>query len=265
MPSDLDKRQDVTKLMASIKSHYRFKIWNYSVPKYPNSHASFKQVFEWLVESYASSRSKLNPQAWIDHQPGHVKHIAKIHQLYPQLKVIHIIRDGRAVANSIVPLDWGPNSVNRAAYFYAQRIGYGLAVEHYLGPEQALQVKYENLVRDPSHCLKKICEFIGFDYCNEMLTGSGLLVPEFTKSQHTLVGEPVCNSRIDGWKLEMSGRHQEIFELLTGDLLTYLGYTKRFESPEKLKLTERLLMDSHHICKSVVNLYKFNARVKRFI
>ena len=265
MPDDLNNTTNATQLMASIKAHYRFKIWNYSVPEYPQDHANYKQVFEWLVKSYACSQLKNDPLAWIDHQPGHVKHIGKIRKMYPNLKVIHIIRDGRAVANSIVPLDWGPNSINRAAYYYEQRIGFGLAAEQFLGPKHALQIKYENLITQPDVCLKKICEFIGFDYCREMLKANGLAVPEFTKSQHALVGGEICNARIDGWRTELPVRQQEIFELLTGDLLTYLGYTKKFNSPLQLSLKERLLMDSSHLYKSIINKYKFSSRVKRNI
>jgi len=264
MPS-IKEPFNVSKIVEQIKQHYRFKIWNYSFPPVSENFSTYQEVFESLVKDYALKiHDKKGLKYWVDHQPGHVKHIAKIKNYYRGLKVINIIRDGRAVANSIMPLDWGPNAIHKAAYFWEQRIGYGFAVQRFLGEEQCLTVHYEHLVENPNSSMKTICDFLGLEFEDAMLETSGLKVPKFTTSQHNLVGQGLVNTRSDGWKTELSQREIEIFEKLTGDMLTYLGYSPITTQQTTFKLRERLLLEVSHLIKVLANKYAFRRRVKRF-
>jgi hypothetical protein len=264
MPDNADVIADSNDIESSIKGHYRFKIWNYELPISYLGNAKYAKFFKWFIAGYAQDIHKKKPDAWVDHQPGHVKHIAKIKEFFPNVKVIHVLRDGRAVANSIIPLDWGPNSINRAAYFWEQRVGYGLAVQRYLGEESCMTIRYEDIILDPQSSVKTLCNFLGFEYEDSMLSASGLKVPEFTVKQHSLVGGILSRERISGWQKELPKREVEIFEGLTGDLLTYLGYEKLYpKGVAKLSIPERVLNDAKHIYKSLMNSYHFKQRVKK--
>ena len=63
-------------------------------------------------------------------------------------KFIHLVRAPRAVAASIMPLDWGPNNAIDAARYWVQKIAYGLAFES-VYPEVCLKVKYEDILQEP--------------------------------------------------------------------------------------------------------------------
>lgn len=264
MPSLPETQIDVRAVEQSVKEHYRFKIWNYKLPKLLTEFKYYPEFFKWLVSSYAKDEHNKVPLAWVDHQPGHVKNIAKIKAFFPNVKVIHVVRDGRAVANSIIPLDWGPNSINRAAYFWEQRIGYGLAVQRYLGKESCITLRYEDILQNPDFSTKQLCQFLGFEYEDKMLEAGGLKVPKFTEKQHSLVGGQLSEERINGWQAELKKRDIEIFEKLTGDLLTYLGYQKvNTNSIKSQSATEKVMNDTRHIYQSLVNAYRFKQRVKK--
>ena len=264
MPSRPDIVVDSKTIERSVKEHYRFKIWNYDLPDSPAGITHYSEFFEWFVSSYAKDEHDKQPEAWVDHQPGHVKNIAKIKAFFPNVKIIHVLRDGRAVANSIIPLDWGPNSINRAAYFWEQRVGYGLAVQRYLGEEHCLTLRYEDILQNPGSNIKVLCKFLDFEFEERMIGAGGLKVPKFTEMQHSLVGGKLSEKRINGWQKELVKRDVEIFENLTGDLLTYLGYKKLYnESTNKQTIKEKIVNDSRHIYQSLMNAYHFKQRVKK--
>jgi hypothetical protein len=265
MPKDIGATVVPIDVITAIKAHYRFRIWQFDLPVFDRKEATYKELFEWLITCYSIHVDKTNIAAWIDHQPGHVKHIEKIQKIYPQLKVIHIVRDGRAVANSIMPLDWGPNTINRAAYFYEQRVGYGLAVEKYLGTQNAIQIRYEDLVGNLDDELNHLFEFIGVKTFNINSSRDIFSVPNFTKSQHSLVGNSVVGKRVNGWEKELTKREQEIFESITGDLLCYLGYQKKFAQSKGMSWIEKLTLEVKNILMKTINNYKFKNRVNRHI
>lgn len=257
-------REDIASIEQKIRKHYRFKIWNYSMPRFAKSSGSFCELYEHLVGHYSKDKFDKIPSFWIEHQPGHIKHLAKIRRAYPNTKVINIIRDGRAVANSILGLDWGPNSINRAAYFWEKRVGYGLAAQHYLGTS-CKTIRYEDLVSSPKETLISLCEFLGLEFEDSMLNGKGLNVPKFTINQHDLVGKEADTSRINSWKNDLSKRNIEVFETLTGDFLEYLGYEKLNANARGVSAFEAFKYDFTHLYLTLLNKIRFRQRVSRSI
>ena len=79
-----------------------------------------------------------------------------LNEEFPKAKYIHLLRDGRAVANSVLSLDWGPNTIPVAARSWVKNVSYGLAAESFFNNEKILRVKYENLTLKPIETLKNM-------------------------------------------------------------------------------------------------------------
>ena len=94
--------------------------------------------------SIRGSVGRSDPHIWVDQAPEHANHIWKVLQHFTDAKFIHIVRDGRAVAASIIPLDWGPNEIYSAARTWQERVGYGYVAATALGPDRVLHVRYED-------------------------------------------------------------------------------------------------------------------------
>jgi hypothetical protein len=101
-----------------------------------------------LVAAYARNAGQHEFRTWVDHSPNNLRHIPILSSAFPRSKFIHLVRDGRAVAASVMPLDWGPSEPIEAAKWWTSEMAHGLAAESCF-PGQVIQVRYEKLVSNP--------------------------------------------------------------------------------------------------------------------
>lgn len=212
-------------IIHAIARHPRFGLWDLDIPEMSQTYATFAEALRHVADSYGAAVGKPQFHYWIDHQPGHVAFCARLAELFPQAKFIHIVRDGRAVAASLLRVKWGPNVVASAASFWREKIAYGLAAETCLGAERILRVRFEDLTCGPEETLKQICDFLKIEYHRELVSTREFVMPDYTKGQHALVGKAFSQERIDGWKSQLTQTQICDFEALTQDLLPMLGYT----------------------------------------
>ena len=69
----------------------------------------YRSAKEFVDRLFAIHCERLNKPYWIDKTPGLLNHLGGLSKIYPGAKCIHIIRDGRDVAVSIVSQRWGAN------------------------------------------------------------------------------------------------------------------------------------------------------------
>ncbi len=188
----------------------------------------YPDLIKWLVNEYARSLGRSEAKFWIDHTPFNIVYAATLFALYPDAKLIHLVRDGRSVASSVMKLDWGPNTPNTAAYWWINRVAHGLAAESFFGPERVQRIRYEDLVLHPQATLQTICTFLGIDFEPKMVTGAGFRLPEHLAHIHPLVGKQPNTKRIKAWQNELTPRQIEIYESIAGQFLTCLGYDLKF-------------------------------------
>jgi len=259
-----EKAIDIPAAMNMIKNHWRFKIWDLALgADLPQGVNSYPGLIEWIVRMYGRGVGKPDPGIWIDHTPGNRKYADLLFELFPASKMIHIVRDGRAVAASIMPLDWGANTIDRAAHFWQTRVTQGLAAES-LSRDRVIRVKYEELVEEPEETLKKLCSFVGIDYQHEMIGGAGYKVPQYTQKQHSLIGMKPDRKRAAAWETSLTRRQVEIFESIAGKLLSDLGYSLK-NGPEAKKITkiERLMLYIENYFRKKVNRRRKKSRRRK--
>jgi hypothetical protein len=222
---------------------WRLKVW--SIPSerlneiFKDS-ADGKALMLALILEYARIFKNNKPRFWIDHTPTNFQNFKMLSQQYPNAKFIHIIRDGRAVASSVMPLAWGPSNANDAAMWWLTKISFGLAAQ-LSAPEKVITVKYEDILENPETELERVCNFIGIPYNNNMLLGRGFTVPKYTKNQHYSVGQLPDKSKVDIWKSNLCKRDVEIFEYHSSGMLDTLGYDVMCHKPSAVTKRERFL------------------------
>jgi hypothetical protein len=223
-------RSDVSvkRIHRTIQSNYKFAFWDLSPADLEACSevkvTSYREIIDEYVRRFAQQNDRPCPTFWVDHSPTTLMYSSRLSSEFPEAKFIHLIRDGRAVCASWIPLDWGPNTIVWAARTWAMHVGYALAAEASLSPTNVRRVTYESLVTTPEAVLNALCEWIGLSYHPAMLTSSGLRVPTYTRNQHRLVGGQADPKRIDSWRGKLTSREIELFEHITGDLLVHLGY-----------------------------------------
>jgi hypothetical protein len=237
-------RVDLQALYPILSRHPRFKLWGIPLSLQDidsGQPCSYAQAIQTVVRQYGQAYGKSSARFWVDHTPSNIKQARTLLQIFPQAKIIHIVRDGRAVTASFLRQRWGPKSADRVAYLWLQYLAFGLACEHAYGADRVNRIKYEDLVDSPEDSLRAICSFLEVDYQPGMDQGDGFNVPSFTLGSHALVGKAPERSRISAWKEQLTPRQIEIFESIAGEMLVYLGYESLYGANARLMTnTERI-------------------------
>lgn len=217
--------------MEALCGNWRLGIWQINALKrrledavFGRGSVSYREIIEVVIRLYADDRGRSDARVWIDHTPRHIFRLKRILEIFPEAKILNLVRDGRAVAASVLPLDWGPNSCRSAATWWSRSVGAGALAEVAFGPSTILTVRFEDLVRDPEPTLSAICQFSGIEYSPQVRNGGAFVVPKYTQGQHERVNKDLDPSRLNAWRQKLSKRNVEIFEFYSGDLLSYLGY-----------------------------------------
>lgn len=190
----------------------------------------------------------LKPSATIvlDKNPNHSLHVQKILRLFPQARIIHLIRDGREVATSMMRSQrgwghwWAPSTVQAAAEMWSRHVN--AAREAGLLTDRYLEVRFEDLYREESSLLAQVLRFCGAEveaataseiYERFQLKGSryesteGILWSgEVVQRWSGRIQEPSDFSgpgRSREWR-EWSAREHWLFDQTAGELLRALGY-----------------------------------------
>jgi hypothetical protein len=214
---------DLERALRLIEIHWRFKLWSIPIDPREAPKTTYADLLEWLVAQYAE-RNGLGGSVWVDHTPENINYAALLLELFPRARIVHIIRDGRGVANSILPLDWGPNTIVKAAPWWKEMVREGLALEALLPQEQIVRVRYEDLVNEPDRTMRSLCRALELPYEPDILRADGFRPPGYTASQHEMIGKRPDPSRATRWRTTLTPRQVEIFESVAADLLGQMGY-----------------------------------------
>lgn len=219
-------RVDLAGARAVLGADPKFALWDVPLPPtVPGRQTvAYADLMADLVASHAAARGRSAEAAWVDHTPGNIRFVATLARALPGARFVHIVRDGRAVAASVLPLDWGPNTAVEAARHWGLQVAAGLAAAAAYGPDVVHTVRFEDLVGDPRRTLEGVCDFAGLDFHPGMLEPRAYRVPAYTARQHRLVGERPDPSRAQAWRQQLRPSQVRAFERLTGELLDCLGY-----------------------------------------
>jgi hypothetical protein len=268
LPINANDRVDPVHLIDAIEQHWRFRIWGFDLagtrPAAGELRPCFGAVIDWLVRRYAAHIGKPQARFWVEQQPGHIQRTWHLAAHFSDCRFLHLVRDGRAVAGSLMLCDWGPNRILAAAKFWQERVALGLASELALGPNRIRRVGFEAVLHEPEAALRGIAQFLGLRFDTAMLRPTGLQLPGFAFFDHRLVGGAIDRERATSWAGQLSSREVEIFEAQTGDLLPLLGYELRFGTqPRPVGGFEKLRLVVEDQALRWHNEWLFNCRRRR--
>jgi hypothetical protein len=130
--------------------------------------SSMKICIEQVLKYYSNypiSNEKLS--IWGDKTPSYLKEMILLKKHFPDSKFIHVIRDPRNVALSFYKT-WG-KSLSGSAHKWNFYITKSTKTKSDLGADY-MEIYYEYLIEHPNIVLKQVCEFIGCEFNENMLT-----------------------------------------------------------------------------------------------
>jgi hypothetical protein len=183
---------------------------------YPDA---LRRVYELYAEAHGKPR-------YGNKTPVFVRRMGMLTEMFPEATFVHLIRDGRDVAMSMLEQAWGPTRLTDAAALWKHLVEEGRSGGARLGSQRYLEVRYEELVADPESTLERVCAHIGVAPSPEMLRyhedALDHLPPRVHHLDQRLTRPPTAGLR--DWRRAMSAADLETFEAIAGDLLEELGY-----------------------------------------
>ncbi len=169
--------------------------------------SSIRDVLDDLLGTVARRMGK---QRWAEKTPGNIVHVPRILELWPDARILHIVRDPRDIFASLVRADkWS------TAQEFGERWTTMLGAAEQLSPCQnrsVLEIVYERLVLDTEAQMREVIEFLGaqWDPAASVFQGKNddfQRVLEVTgKSSTTLqqLSQPLTDARIGLWHQTLS-------------------------------------------------------------
>ncbi len=183
---------------------------------------SYSDIVNLIFKEYALLSGK---NCWGD-KSAFFKHIPlEVYQkCIPNLKVIHIVRDGRDVSLSWRNIWSGPLTVAESAWLWAKHVQenqrWGMR-----NSKDYIEIKYEDLLEDRNAVLDKIGLFLGFSEKSEKeIHGSELAIALSTGTTHKLLSGPLVKENTRKWSSYMHESDRQLFEYIAGPVLSFCGY-----------------------------------------
>lgn len=204
-----------------------------------------------LYSEYGRMRGKLLAG---EKTPDYCRYLPTLHSLFPWVKSVHIIRDGRDVALSTLEWAhekkgpgkyklWSEEPVALCALWWRWQVSTGRRDGNDLGPGRYLEVTYEDLVVRPDQILRKVSNFLELSFAPEMLAFH-VGKTRYRKGRSAKKAWLPPTPGLRDWRTQMAERDIELFEAITGDLISLLGYERGFStiSPKIAEVAEHCQM-----------------------
>jgi Sulfotransferase family len=192
-----------------------------------------------FYEAYAERERK---PRWGEKTPRYLGQMTRIESALPEARFIHVVRDGRDVALSVLDRTVRDISAADVAERWRRKIEKARAaaprLRHYI------EIRYEDLILDTEPTLRRISDFIALPWSASMLDyhersperlaemqralpadgRSAELDVERRMATHVMTTRPPDADRVSRWKRQMGDADREAFERVAGTTLADLGY-----------------------------------------
>lgn len=197
--------------------------------------------YEGAIDALFSGTATLHGKSrWGNKTPKYVLHLSLINKLFPEAKIIHVIRDPRDVVASILKAGW-TSTVKETALYWEKRVRSGINEGRKLGDDRYYELKYESLLQNPGDVIRQICDWLNIGFDKEFIqdykqddSRSSIIKH---KDLFDLIGKPIDPSRAYAWKKNMGRADVAEIEQTNKALIMKLDYELTGTSvPAKRKL-----------------------------
>lgn len=219
--------------------------WQQGLPLFWDR-GTFNGLIRIAISRVYSEVIKQRPHAGVllDKHPAYVHHLGLIDRFLPGARIIHLVRDGREVAVSMLSaharLGFGADNIQGCAQEWCRSVRDARESAALFGDDRFLEVKYENLLAETHRELERIYLFCGLEASPKDL----ISVVRRLDIDHAPVSraDPTMADlrRKEGasWMTMLSVEQRYLFNQIAGGLLLDLGYAQR--GWWALKWTDRL-------------------------
>ena len=231
--NDLKDPENCEKFINLFLTHPRIKAWGLHKSDILNlkEKIGFRDIISTIYQSFANKEAK---SRWGEKTPKYIHQVGQLIKIFPNCKIIHLIRDGRDVIASQL------KSFHRY-HFYTSALNWNkiMTINEKLqsDPDHFMNVHYENLIQNPKDTLKNICQFINESFEEKMLdfhSSSAASKTTEDEKHHHHVTQPISASYIGKYKNDLATHQTKLIESVCHH---YLVKNKYFiENPELIHI-----------------------------
>jgi len=192
--------------------------------------------------TYFSEKS--GGEIWLSKEPGLIGHAVQIAANFPNAHLVHLVRDGRDVAVSMVRKRHYANTMRQGITRWAREQAEMLAaMEDARVADITHTIRYEDLTASPEAVLRPLMKSVGLEFEPSQL--------EYYSSSETIkhsqssifwkeLAQPIKADNSQKYLKEMDARELEYVEAEGGKVLQQLGYDLHNPNPRPIRLHEKL-------------------------
>jgi hypothetical protein len=220
-------RSVVTMILETVDSSPCFQYWGIKIEDFrrhflemPFHELTYGKI---ISEVYTFHLKLFKPAAtvWGDKTPCLASKLNWLPIIYPKAKFIFMVRDGRAVVNSMMKHFNYP--LRKAAIRWKDSViqmqKFGKTFNnpvHY--------IKYENLIENPNDSISSVCQFLEVNFDPEMIFRKVNNLGDDVLSHHGNIHKPITQGFNDAWKLEQEEYDIAATNKIIKKELRILGY-----------------------------------------
>lgn len=245
---DLRKKRNHTRLLRDLSRDSFFTIVhrNYSVEIDWEQVAAVPPTFSSITINILSQiAAQTNKHRIGSKYPAFGCHLNILNHLFPNCKVIHVVRDGRDCALSHKGVRWGHQNTFSAAIHWKRYIQLARQSSAIMAGRY-LEIRYEDLLLKPEQSMRDLETFVTD---NEEFPITQRFIHESLKLK---------TEKVERWRTDMTAESQAIFEGVAGDMLEHCGYpltnvahVPSFLSRIGFRIHDRVKRESMHIARKI--------------
>jgi tetratricopeptide (TPR) repeat protein len=144
--------------------------------------------------------------------PHNLLHMAMLGQLFPRARFVHVVRDGRAVAASLVRQAWQDPATGKPVWYcqdlasgarYWSQVVQTIREQALQVPGRYLELRYEDLVQEPRQTMARLLAFLGEPWDERVLRHHDQVRVSSLESSSAAVCLPVKTDAVDRWRQEL--------------------------------------------------------------
>lgn len=175
---------------------------------------------------YETAASAAQVSRWGDKTPAYVHHLPELARMFPTAVFVHIVRDGRDVAQSLVQAGWHA-TIREAAERWRSSVSAARRAGTTMSAGRYVEISFEDLVEAPELTLRALCRDIGLTYTSAMLEfhrADGDDLPKAHDALYRKTRQPLDPTRAGAWRGKAARTDVADVEQVAGDLLQALEY-----------------------------------------
>ncbi len=187
--------------------------------------SSVPEIISGIFEANAIAEGK---SRWGDKTPYYILHLDTLLEMFPNAQFVHLIRDGRDCALSMLERkkDLKIFNIYHAAHTWNKYVKSGQDFGH-RNPDSYFELRYEDILDRPNQTIQGLCAFLNIEFNKSVIN--------FKKSDGSgktpLLAKPLQQSNQAKWRSKMTKRQLTVFESLAGNTLEENDYELSFSNP----------------------------------